>query len=119
MYFNGRVLSVPIIGKWEFKIKKNFRGLLFLGAAYNFETQSDYDIPSDVNPDLSHFPKQYISGNMGWGLTYALSKKASVYFSEGFNFGGYKGREDRFLSNSKRIASNNLSVIGIKYHFKH
>ena len=100
------------------KASKKLRGFLNFGSAYNIETESNYVIPNVTNPNLSDFPTNYFSINLGWGLNYNVSKKIALYFSYTINTGGYKGHTDNFLSSYDRYASNQLINIGIKYNFK-
>lgn len=118
LFFEGNILSIPVTAKWEFKINKNFRGFLNFGTALNIETESNYEIPNVINPDLSDFPTEYFSLNLGWGLNYNLSKKTALYFSYTINNGGYKGHTDEFLNSFDRVSRNEITSLGLKYNFK-
>ena len=118
LFFEGNIVSVPIVIKYDFKIHKNFRGFIHFGPAYNFETSSNYIVPQVSNPDLSGFQSTYFSYNAGWGLSYAVSDKIAFYFVNSINRGGRKGSYHNFLSSGNRDAINELVNIGIKYNFK-
>ena len=118
LFFEGSIISVPVVIKYDFKIHKNFRGFIHFGPAYNIETSSNYTVPQVSNPDLSGFPSTYFSYNVGWGLSYAVSDKMAFYFVSFANEGGFKGGYNNFLSSGNRVAMNELLNFGIKYNFK-
>lgn len=113
--FEGSVVSVPLDVKWEFPIHKNFRGNLKLGAAYNYETQNDYNFPSEMKTDYS---RSFFSMNSGLGLSYFLSSRMAVYMDlESFRLGGYKGTGSLYLGDNYYTDNNHINL-GVKYNFK-
>lgn len=71
--FKGKVIAAPLDIKWEFRIVKNFKGNLKIGAAYTIETKSEY---KDYSANLStDFSKQYVAFNAGYGFNYFINKK--------------------------------------------
>lgn len=118
LYFKGKVISVPVDVKWEFRIYKNLKGFMSLGLGYNIETQSDYTIPENPNPDVSMFSTNFVSLHGTWGLNYFLSDKWAVYVSSEFNAGGEKGHLDGFWGDSYLGVENSLANVGLKYSFK-
>ena len=120
--FDGAVISIPINFKWEFRIIKNLSANLKLGAAYNYEIQSNYNFSQNINTDN---PKSFASLNSGIGLNYFITKEIGVFIDiEQFRLGGYKGKKNvggyDFNINPFRdnYTNNNLINIGVKYNFK-
>ncbi len=119
MDFRGKVISMPLNIKWEFRLVKNFKGFLTFGTAYNIETKNDYTIPGNPNPDVSMFQTNYFSVNFGTGFTYFFSDTIAVFISYEINSGGDKGNYKPFidLGPDQCSATNRLTNFGIKYNF--
>jgi outer membrane autotransporter protein len=112
--FEGAVVSIPLDVKWEFTIFKNLRGNLKLGAAYNYELQSDYNFPSEMKTDYS---KSFFSMNLGAGISYFVSPKMAFYVDlEAYRLGGYKGHRSTIMGNNYYTDNIHFNL-GIKYNF--
>ena len=114
--FEGAVISLPINIKWEFRIYKNLKTNLKLGGAYNFETKSNFNFPTNIESNNS---KAFTNVNIGLGLNYFISKKTVIYIDiETYKFGGYKGNSQSSILSNNYYTENNLINLGIKYNFK-
>lgn len=115
--FNGAVIAIPIAIKWEFRIRRNLRGYLKTGFAYNYETKSNYNFSKNVN---TNHAKDFGSYNSGIGFSYFINKKMAVYLDlENYTFGGRKAEYENFiLWNTVYYTENSHLNFGIKYNFK-
>lgn len=115
--FYGEAITIPLNLKWEFRIYKNFKGYLKIGAAYSIETKSTYQ---NYVPEINeNFPSQYYNTNIGYGFTYFLSKNNALFLDLEAFTGGAKGRESGlFIFGDGSVnVSNGLINLGYKHHF--
>ncbi len=115
--YEGKVVTIPINIKWEFRIWKNFSGNLNLGVNYNFETQSKYFSTSISDYDR-YSAKQYFSSNTGFGFNYFINKKQAVFINIESYLGGSKGDSGGFVFSTPVYNTNTLVNFGYKYNFK-
>ena len=117
IYFEGKVLTIPINIKWEFRIWKNLGGNLNFGVNYNFETKSNY-FSTNIDDYNRYSDKQYFSYNSGFGLNYFINNKYAVFANfEGY-VGGKKGQTNSFLFDVPIKNTNTFVNFGLKYNFK-
>lgn len=115
--FEGKVITMPLNIKWEFRIWKNFSGNLNLGINYNFETERKYYYSNEDNYS-KYNSKEYSSYNSGFGFNYFISNKMAVFVNVESYIGGVRGKTDSFLFISPIYNTNTLLNFGYKYSFK-
>lgn len=115
--FEGKVITLPLNIKWEFRIWKNFSGNLNLGINYNFETESKYYYSNEDNYS-KYNSKEYSSYNSGFGFNYFISNKMAVFINVEYYIGGVRGKTNSFLFVSPIYNTNTLLNFGFKYNFK-
>ena len=110
--FEGKVISIPINFKWEFKIFNNLKGNLNFGLALNQEVERKYSYP---NTDFSSL---FTNFNTGIGFSYFISKRMAVYTNiEVYLWGNDRDNND-FITIVPNSTDNRLFNLGIKYNFK-
>lgn len=114
--FDGKVISVPINIKWEFRVFKNLKANLNLGLAFNQEIESKYSYPMFENTDFSSF---FTNLNSGIGFNYFISKRFAVYTNiEVYLWGNDRKDDEDLFFIVPQSTDNRLLNLGIKYNFK-
>lgn len=113
--FDGKVISIPINLKWEFKVFKNLKGNLNLGLAFNQEIKSKYSYPKLESTDFSQF---FTNINSGIGFNYFISKRFTVYTNIEIYLWGNNRNNNDFLSIIPNSTNNRIFNLGIKHNFK-
>lgn len=74
--YNGKIISIPIVLNYNFKIYKNFSGSLKIGPSFNTEIYSNYNYEDTrIAQDNSKF---FVGLNWGGNLNYKTPKV--IYF---------------------------------------
>ena len=114
--FKGKIISIPLFLKWEFRMYKNLKGNLKIGYSYFYEISSQYE---NYSSNLStHYSKHNGSLVQGLGLTYFINEKTAIYLDSEYDFGTSKGYSEGLFGKTHHTTKNQLTEIGIKYTFK-
>ena len=114
--FRGTVISIPVYVKWEFRVYKNLKANIKVGAAYNFETQSPYNYSANLE---TNYPTSYPTPNSGLGLNYLMDKKLAVFLDyEVYMRSPKKGNTQTIILDDGYRTKNMFVNFGVKYNFQ-
>jgi hypothetical protein len=110
--FRGKVISIPVNLKREYKISPKIRGYFKFGWARNREIKSDYEFTPNLRTDYS---KLYTNFNIGMGFSYFIHTNLAIYLDmENYNFGGAKGHGSGLVFSYYYYVGNNQISLGVK-----
>lgn len=118
--YNGKMISIPIVLNYNFKIYKNFAGSLKIGPSFDTEIYSNYNY-EDVRIDQDN-SKFFVGLTWGFNLNYKTPKV--VYFVGleqmfGANRGTIAGTDFDGRKQTMRHSMQNYFInTGVKFYIK-